>query len=395
MVDRRGFLRISAELTLLAPFANVGAAVAEHDSRFVLVILRGGLDGLAAVPPYGDGSYSGLRGPLALGAPGAGDGVLKLDGLFGLHPALTNMHAMHRDNELIVLHAVATPYRERSHFDGQKVLENGGVGPSLRDGWLNRTLTELAQRGAARQAVALAESVPLVLRGSFAVSSWTPSRLPDMDEDTMTRVQALYEAVDPDLAATLLEARHARDIAGGAGEARRIGGRGGAQVTRLVTAAARFLSRDDGPRIAVIDVGGWDTHANQGAAQGSLANRLRILDVGLSSLKSELGPHWASTSVLIVTEFGRTAGANGTPGTDHGTASCAFLAGGAVAGGRVVADWPGLSAHELYEGRDLKPTLDLRSVAMGLVAEQFGLSDTALARVFPDSRAVEPLVLTS
>jgi uncharacterized protein (DUF1501 family) len=397
MVDRRTLLKTSAQLTLLAPFARMAHAVANPDARFVLVILRGGLDGLAAVPPYGEGQYASLRGSLALESPGSGDGgVLKLDGLFGLHPSLTNLHAMYGAGEVTVLHAVATPYRERSHFDGQKVLEAGLDAPATSaGGWLNRTLVELAKAGDARDAIALAESVPLVLRGDFAVDAWAPSRLPDTDDDTLARVRALYEAADPTLAQRLNDALAARELAGDAGVGGRMGGGGfggGAQVTPLATAAARVLASADGPRIAVIDVGGWDTHANQGAGQGALALRLRGLDSGLQTLKTELGPVWRHTSALVVTEFGRTVAVNGTRGTDHGTAGCAFLAGGAVNGGRVIADWPGLAAQDLHEGRDLRATTDLRAVFKGVLAARFGVAESVLERaVFPDSEAVQAL----
>lgn len=393
MFDRRELLLGAAQLTLLAPFCGVADARATTDARFVLVILRGGLDGLAAVPPYGESLYQALRGDLALAPPGSANGGLKLDGLFALHPSLGNMHAMFETGELSVLHAVATPYRERSHFDGQKVLEAGGVTPSTSaGGWLNRALAALAGTGDARKGIALAPSVPLVLRGPFTVTSWAPSRLPDADDDTLARVRALYEASDPMLAARLAEALDARDLVGDAGARAGMGGRAGQAFGPLTTAAARFLRDDDGPRIAVIDVGGWDTHANQGAAQGSLATRLRLLDEGLESLKTELGALWQSTSVLIVTEFGRTVAVNGTRGTDHGTAGCALLAGGAVAGGRVITDWPGLGARDLHEGRDLRATLDLRAVCKGLLNSQFGLSEATLASaIFPESAAVEPM----
>jgi uncharacterized protein (DUF1501 family) len=289
---------------------------------------------------------------------------------------------------------VATPYRERSHFVAQRVLEAGGpaVGETA-GGWLNRALAELERGGAERPAIALAESVPLVLRGDFVVNTWAPSRLPDADEDLLGRVRRMYEAADPRLADRLIEALDARAIAGdaGAGDAMD-GGRGARQVTPIVTAAARFLKADNGPRVAAIDVGGWDTHANQGGAQGNLALRLRGLDAGLQTLKTELGPVWADTTVLVVTEFGRTVAVNGTRGTDHGTAGCAFLAGGAVNGGRVVADWPGLAERDLHEGRDLRATTDLRGVFKGVLSACFGLSEAALERaVFPDSASVEPL----
>ena len=393
MVSRRTLLRTTAQLTLLAPFARRAHAAPNPDARFVLVILRGGLDGLAAVPPYGEPQYAALRGDLALARPGGEDGALELDGLFGLHPALTNLHALYRARELAVLHAVATPYRERSHFDAQKVLEAGGAVPSTADGgWLNRALTARAAAGDPRQAVALADSVPLVLRGEFAVSSWAPSRLPHTDDDTLERVRELYEAAEPTLAARLRTALAARAVAGGAGIAGRMRGGVGPQVEPLAAAAARFLAAADGPRMAVIDVGGWDTHANQGGAQGTLAFRLRALDAGLQTLRTELGAVWAQTSVLVVTEFGRTVAVNGTRGTDHGTAGCAFLLGGCVDGGRVLADWPGLSVRDLHEGRDLRATLDLRAVAKSVLAKQFGLSAATLERtVFPDSAGVAPL----
>jgi uncharacterized protein (DUF1501 family) len=392
MTTRRSLLATGATLTLLAPFARLAAAGARADARFVLVILRGGLDGLAAVPPYAEPRYAELRGALALGAPGTEGGVLDLDGTFGLHPALTNLHAWYRAGEALVLHAAATPYRERSHFDAQKVLEAGSAAPSASTGgWLNRALGELAAGGEPRDAVALADAVPLVLRGEFAVTSWAPSRLPETDDDTLARVRRLYEAADPELAARLSDALAARELAGDAAD-ERMGGRAGQAVAPLASAAARFLASENGPRIAVLDVGGWDTHANQGGAQGPLALRLRALDAGLALLKTELGAHWRETSVLVVTEFGRTVAVNGTRGTDHGTAGVAFLAGGAVAGGRVVGAWPGLAARDLHEGRDLRATTDLRALFKAVLHDRFALPEAALARtVFPDSASIEPL----
>jgi uncharacterized protein (DUF1501 family) len=402
-MDRRSLLRASVQVTLLAPVARIAHAVPNVDARFVLVILRGALDGLAAVAPYADPQYRILRGALALDAPGTDGGVLKLDGTFGLHPSLTGMHAMYRANELAILHAVATAYRERSHFDAQKVLETGGSTPGASDGgWLNRALAELEREGRERAAIALSESVPLVLRGTYGVSTWAPSRLPDADAELLARVRRMYEASDPRLADRLIEALDARAIVDGADGDAAAGangtgaGRAGAQIAPIVTAAARFLKSPDGPRVAAIDVGGWDTHANQGAGQGNLALRLRGLDNGLQTLKTELGPVWASTTVLIVTEFGRTVAVNGTRGTDHGTGGCAFLAGGAVNGGRIVSDWPGLAPRDLHEGRDLRATTDLRAVFKGVLSGHFGVREAALERnVFPGSASVAPLELSS
>ena len=393
-MDRRHFITAGAALTLLGPAADRAFAAATGDARFVLVILRGGLDGLAAVPAYGEGRYQSLRGALALPAPGGSDGLLKLDGLFGLHPALVNLHALYAAGELAVVHAVASPYRERSHFDGQKVLEAGGTTPTTSTGgWLNRALAALAAESLGRDAIALAAAVPLVLRGPVNVNSWAPSRLPDTDADTLARVRQLYESADPEAALRLSEALNARALAGATGMdgAMRAGGQ---QLTPLTTAAARFLAAADGPRIAVLEAGGWDTHANQGAANGTLALRLAGLDSGIAAFRDELGPAWRETTVVVVTEFGRTVAVNGTRGTDHGTAGAAFVTGGAVAGGRIIADWPGLADRDLFEGRDLMPTLDLRALFKGVLSEQYGLSAQALdTAVFPGSGGIQPITL--
>jgi uncharacterized protein (DUF1501 family) len=389
MVDRRQALKLGASLTLLAPFTSLSYAARDSGARFVLVILRGGLDGLAAVPPYGDARYRSLRGELALDIPGPGS-TLDLDGYFGLHPSLATMHELYRSGELAVLHAVATPYRERSHFDGQKVLETGGTKPETSaGGWLNRALSSMLTTGSEPGAVALASNVPLVLRGAHAVTSWAPSRLPGSSDDTIARIRSIYEAVDPLLAERLIEALNAREIAGDAA----MDGRARQQALGpIATAAGRFLKAPDGPRIAVIEAGGWDTHANQGGAQGPLANRLGALDRGLQSLRDELGDAWSTTTIMIVTEFGRTVAVNGTRGTDHGTAGCALIAGGRVTGGRVISDWPGLAATALYEGRDLRATLDLRAAFKGVLGHQFAVTEAALATtVFPTSTRVPPL----
>ena len=398
-MDRRTLLRTSVQLTLLAPFARIAHALPNADARLVIVILRGALDGLAAVAPYGEPQYRGLRGALALDSPGTTGGVLKLNGLFGLHPSLTSLHAMYEAKELAVLHAAATPYRERSHFDAQKVLEAGDLSPSATEGgWLNRALAEMQSEGAKRDAIALNDNVPLVLRGDYPVNTWAPSRLPDADQDLLARVRRMYETADPRLADRLIEALDAREMIGDAASGGGTNGgspgdaRGGGQINPIVTAAARFLKSPSGPRIAAIDIGGWDTHANQGGAQGNLATRLRGLDTGVQTLKTELGPVWKDTTVLIVTEFGRTVAVNGTRGTDHGTAGIAFLAGGAVIGGRIVGEWPGLAQRDLYQGRDLRPMTDLRGVFKGVLAERFGIREAALERtVFPGSESVQPL----
>ena len=415
-MKRREFLSLgalaAAGALVTTRVAFAGAAGARKP-RLVLVIMRGALDGLAAVPPYADPDYASLRRDVALRAPGGSGGALPLDGFFGLHPALAFLQQSYAARELLVLHAVASPYRERSHFDGQDVLENGSVhAHALQSGWLNRALARLPGALPRESGVALGQNVPLVMRGPAQVTSWSPTKLGALDEETLARISDLYSK-DPLLSVRLADALAADAIVAeegaGAGGMTMVSTTGDATVSgaaqplraaqaynaryaQVVKAAAGFLRQEDGPRVAVFDTTGWDTHANEGGAEGQLAGRLGALDQGLATLKQELGPVWADTAVLLVTEFGRTAAVNGTRGTDHGTAAAAFLAGGAVAGGRVLADWPGLSSRALYQGRDLAPTLDLRSLFKGVLAEHMGVPARALEdEVFPDSRAAQPL----
>jgi len=399
-IPRRDFLRLGtlaaggAFLTTRLAFAGAG----NRQGRLVLVILRGALDGLAAVPPYGDPDYANLRREVALQAPGAAGGALPLDGFFGLHPALSFLGQSYAARELIVFHAAASPYRERSHFDGQDVLENGSLQPhALQSGWLNRALAQLPGARPHEAGVALGQNVPLVMRGPAEVTSWSPSKLAALDEDTLARLTELY-ATDRLLSVRLADATAADALVAGDGDLQMQGAAGvpaaayAARYAQLVKAAAGFLRQQDGPRVAVFDTTGWDTHANEGGAQGQLAGRLKALDAGLAQLKDALGPAWSDTAVLLVTEFGRTAAVNGTRGTDHGTGAAALLVGGAVAGGRVVADWPGLSQRALYQGRDLNATLDLRAVFKGVLGEHLGVAQRALEeQVFPDSAAAKAL----
>lgn len=391
-----GALALGASLvTSRLSFARTNA---ETKSRFVFIILRGALDGLAAAPPYGDRDYEGLRRDLALKSPGTPGGALPLNGLIGLHPSLSFLEESYQARELIVFHAVASPYRERSHFDGQDVLENGNVrAHAVQTGWLNRALESLPARHA-ELGVAIGQNVPLVMRGPAAVTSWSPTKLAALDDDTLQRITDLY-ASDPLLAQRLAEATQADAMVASDQAmsdddpmllAKR--GKGGARYGEVVNAAAGFLRREDGPRVAVFDTTGWDTHANEGSAEGQLSGRLKALDEGLRTLKEQLGPVWNDTAIVLATEFGRTAAINGTRGTDHGTAAAAFLVGGAVQGGRVIADWPGLSSHALYQGRDLQPTLDLRSVLKGVLEEHLLVPGRALQNVvFPDSSSAKPL----
>ena len=397
--SRRRFLIGAGALAASATIPNAVFGYTGGSSRLVVVILRGALDGLAAVPPYGDPNYAALHRELAIAAPGGADGALALNGIFGLHPSLSFLHDRFTAGELVVFSAVASPYRDRSHFDGQNVLENGLAKPiGTADGWLNRVLGALPRAaGSGERAVAISQNIPLILRGEAAVISKSPQSTPDVDEDLLARLADLYSK-DDWFSARLSEAVQTEKMVDGAAadDATMGGAAGKAAYPNRVGAVARMASElmrsDGGPEIAVIEAGGWDTHANQGGAKGILATRLAGLDQGLKSLADGLGPLWPQTAVLVVTEFGRTAAVNGTRGTDHGTGGCAFLLGGAVRGGQVIADWPGLSRAALLDNRDLKPTLDLRSVFKAVLDEHMRVDAATLAkRVFPDSSGARPL----
>jgi len=364
MLSRRQFLCVAgtgAGALLVAP--HVAFARVESERRFVFVIQRGAADGLDTVIPYADPGYARLRGALAIDATQGA----RLDGTFALHPALAETARMYAAGQALLLHAVASPYRDRSHFDGQNVLETGGSAPyQVKDGWLNRLAGMLPRRD--DDAIAFAPTVPAALRGPAPVSSYAPSALPAAPDDLLLRVSQLY-ARDAELHPLWQAAMQARGLAGDAGARQ-----DPASLGRL---AASFLARPDGPRIAMIETGGWDTHSAQAQR---LAARLKALDTMVAALRDGLGADWERTTVLVATEFGRTAAANGTGGTDHGTGAAAMLLGGAVRGGRVLADWPGLAQGALYQGRDLRPTASLDAVIAAAAAESFGLDGERVAR---------------
>jgi len=394
MVSRRDILRAAGVGAVATSLPRWAFARTDSDSRFVLVILRGAADGLAIAAPYGDPNYRNVRGELAIPDPGRSGGVLKLDNTFGLHPGLAGIYSEFGKDQALVVHAIASPYRSRSHFDGQDVLENGGASVGLlRDGWLNRALAPLGGSLSYEAAIAMAQNTPLVLRGDNPVTSWAPSQLPDADDSTLRRLQDMY-ADDEFFAERLVQAMRSQEIADSESSMEQMQSRGNdaQQLQTMMQATARFLTAQDGPRIAVVEAGGWDTHANQGATNGALANRLAGLDAGLMTLRDELGETWLKTAVAVVTEFGRTVAVNGTRGTDHGTASAAVLLGGAVNGGRMIADWPGLGKSDLYQERDLVPTNDMRSLFKGILSDHLALNDSTLNKVvFPDSAAAPPM----
>jgi uncharacterized protein (DUF1501 family) len=345
----------------------------------------------------GDPNWIRLRGNDALLTSGE-TAALPLDNLFALNPAMPNLYRMYKAGQATIVHAVASPYRERSHFDGQDVLESGLTKPGGDTGWLNRALAGLkpSDRVAGKNTFAVGPITPLIARGPAPVLSWTPSRLQPAGSDTLGRLLDLYHHTDPVLARALEERNALAAIASGGmdeiGAGPKAGGPLVAYFTEAASGAARFMARSDGPRVGALAFDGWDTHANEGATHGRLSVLLGALDSALAAIEGGMGAAWKETAVAVITEFGRTARINGTEGTDHGTATVALLIGGALKGGRVIADWPGVADAALYQGRDLKPTADLRAAMKGILRDHLRADERVLAQqVFPDSETVKSL----
>jgi uncharacterized protein (DUF1501 family) len=399
---RRDVLLASGTLFAWAHLPKLAHAEG-RDPSFLTIILRGALDGLATVAPVGDPDWAKLRGDQALTLDGKTP-ALKLSDFFALNPAMPNLHRLFKAKQAIIVHACATPYRERSHFDGQDLLESGLAKPAISDsGWLNRALTRLAPTGRVDpqggKAFAVGPVTPLVVRGPAPVLSWSPQRLQPASADTVQRLLDLYQHSDKKLSAALADhikltaIEHSGDTIQ-KDVAQRPNGPRPAQAyfAEAAGTAAKFLAQPDGPRVGALALDGWDTHYNEGIATGRLSQLLGSLDAALAAIETNMGPAWHETVVALVTEFGRTAHINGTEGTDHGTATVALLVGGALKGGRVIADWPGLKPADLYENRDLKPTTDLRAVLKGLLKDHLRADERALAdNVFPGSATVKPM----
>lgn len=376
-MTRRQFVTALGASSLLTLWPGTPAFASGSDARLLVVLLRGGLDGLHALSPVGDPAYARLRGALAP------NDALKLDGSFALHPSLTFMHQLYAEKQLLPVLAVAPPYRQRSHFDAQDCLENGTAGPGGSTGWLNRCVSALP----GSEGLAIATVMPLILRGGGEATTWSPPLPHEVNPILLQRLRPLY-AADPALAEAFsraMETEGANDM-GGQGKG---GKRAGVQLPQTMAAAARFMAKAEGPRIGFVEDSGWDTHNNQA---GVLTRKLAELDNALRAYRDGMAAQWGRTTVLVVTEFGRTAAVNGTGGTDHGTGGVAFVLGGGVRGGRVAGEWPGLSASALNEGRDLRATTDLRALFKGVLATKLQLPEGVLdTRVFPDSKAVKPM----
>jgi uncharacterized protein (DUF1501 family) len=390
VTSRRALLLGGASFAAWAYLPKFARGADGRDPRLIVVILRGALDGLATVAPTGDPDYAGLHGSIALTSDGPHAGVM-LDSFFALHPSMPEFARMYKEKHAAVIHAVSTPYRDRSHFDGQDVLESGFAGPGrVQSGWLNRALEALPKGARVMSGLAVGPTTPLVLRGAAPTVGWAPVALPRADDDTAARLIDLYSHRDPALAQALSQGLQLEKTA--LGDDMKPGTNNAGAMRLVARGAAKLMAADDGPRIAALAFDGWDTHANEGGPVGRLAQLLSGLDGALAEFESGLGERWPDTVVVVATEFGRTARINGTEGTDHGTGTIALLAGGAVKGGRVISEWPGLKPANLYEGRDLAPTTDLRAAIKGVLRDHLGIAEHVLAeRVFPDSAQIKPM----
>jgi uncharacterized protein (DUF1501 family) len=367
-MDRRHFLALGCSAAASPLLTPVAFAAAPWDNRLVVIILRGAMDGLDVVRPLGDPGLRALRPTL-----GAQDS-LPLTDFWGLHPGLGPLMPLWDAGQMAFSHAVSTPYRDRrSHFDGQDILEAGTPdlpAASARDGWLNRLLRAVPGV-TADTAWAIGREEMLVLRGTAPVSRWSPEARLRLSPAT-ERLLELVQHDDPLFRDATLSALDTVADLSADGQDRTGGGH-----RQLAEFAATRL-RDDA-RIASFSLGGWDTHARQGPALTTALGRLAQV---ILALRDGLGPVWGQTAVLCVTEFGRTARENGSEGTDHGTGGAAILCGGAVRGGQVAADWPGLS--NLYADRDLLPTRDVRAHAAWVMRAVTGLDLATLSSaVFP------------
>lgn len=411
--SRRSFLAAAASLGVAVSFVGRQAHAAAGAKKLVVVVCRGGMDGLSVAPPVGDPGYAALRGGIALKP----DEVLKLDGTFALHPSLTAVHALAKQGQARIAPAIATPDRARSHFEAQDVLETGEAKVYGADsGWLNRTL-EVMGPGKV-EALSVGTTAPLILRGKIQAASWSPgkgvdeaARLPTLLQDlykgdallgpafargleTEAMAQAAMTAMapapsSPGMSRTMAQPamnQPAMNQPGG----RPADNRQGREAARkLGSTLAGFMRQADGPQIAALSLDGFDTHAGQ---TGQIATRLTYLDAVLDGLHEGLGPDWKNTVVVAVTEFGRTARVNGTQGTDHGTASTALVLGGALKPGGIIGDWPTLSETALFENRDLAPTLDMRGLFKGVLVDHLGVDRADVEKkVFADSAGAKAL----
>jgi len=371
---RRDFIKAVPASLFLTGFPNLGFTKTNKDGRLIVINLEGGMDGLCAVPPLGDTALRSARRDLLI------NDNLSLNPFFGLHPSLKSFGEMLANDEATIIHATAFPYTKRSHFEGQNIVETGVITPfSSKTGWLGRAM-ELAGVGGR----SLSLDTPLLVRGDMAVEAYYPSNMRGSAVPNMEILEVLKSIYEGDALETTEVLQQQLAASRNAPRVRDPEG--------LASFAGKKMQEAHGPKVAVIRVNQFDTHANQGTEEGLQAEQLEVVDNVFAALKSGLGKMWNSTVVMTVTEFGRTLGQNGSAGTDHGYGSACMIAGGLLENAGIVSDWPGLKSNNLYEGRDLLATIDMRSVCAACLEATFGLehdeitedvfSDKAIKRIY-------------
>jgi len=373
-LSRRQFVKMAGSGLALLSFpissslAFEKSTTAANNPKIIWLMLRGALDSLHTIVPTFDPQLKHYRPTLSTSFKSA---LLPLDNGFALHPALSNMHQWYQEKSLLPIVAVSSGYQQRSHFDGQDFLESGKAEIDHDSGWLARALD---QRG--KRALAISRSIPISLRSSNQVRTWYPSKLKSADTNIYAQLSKLYQS-DTLLNESLERGLTVRDLLDKKQSKKRQG-----KFIDLTKACANLLTnQNENIDCAMLEFGGWDTHSNQ---SNRLERNLNELDQGLGELKEGLGKEWQNTVIIIGTEFGRTVKENGTGGTDHGTGSALFLAGGAVQGGRVLGDWPGLETSQLFEQRDLMPTSNSYSWISNVLANHWQIPESALQHVFPN-----------
>lgn len=397
-MHRRQFIQNSAIFTastLLAIdlhgwYARTNAQT-PNSNRLIVIFLRGGVDGLSVVVPYRETAYYEARPRIAIPQPNQPGGVLDLDGRFGLHPALSDLMPLWHQKQLAFVHACGSPDSTRSHFDAQDYMESGTPGiKSTRDGWMNRLLAILAGHNPV-QAVNVGATTPRILSGKVPIATLASGRAANtplaLDKPEITHAfDRLYNRNDP-LSSAYKEAKEARKaLMNDLDTEMKMANNGAPLPTGFARDAqqlARIMVRDPRVELAFMSLGGWDTHVNQGASQGQLARNLQQLGKGLTALQQGLGSAFANTTILVLSEFGRTVKENGNNGTDHGHGNVMWVLGGATRGGHVYGKWSGLSPDQLHDGRDLQITTDFRDVVAGVLERQMNLNDTKLHQIFP------------
>ena len=374
------------------------------NKRLIVVFLRGAVDGLSVVVPYSEGAYYQQRSSIALARPGEDGGVLDLDGHFGLNPNLAPLMPLWQSGKLAFVHASGSPDPTRSHFDAQDYMESGTPGrKGTPDGWLNRLLgaeppvpTPAGTHASVTRGISAGATLPRIWAGANPVANIAngarATKPTLLDRPQVSRAfDALYSGDDA-MSKAYRESQQSRaEVADAMSPAamdheQMVANNGAPLPNGFPDDAARLatlMRRDPNVQIAFLALGGWDTHVNQGGAKGQLAGRLQPLGQGLAELATRLGPTFDDTTILVISEFGRTARQNGTGGTDHGHGNVMWALGGNIAGGKVYGRWPGIAASSLNEGRDLAVTTDFRQVLAGVCAYNLGLSDRKLAEVFP------------